>query len=144
MHTKQHRTSFPTLHRASTSLPAQSYHLPEHRACNRTQSFNNLSGNLLIKNSHPKQSSVLLQEIPLQHRVQNTTEHKACNLTQSFSPAGTQCLPPPYTIHRAYAIFRDASAHKAPHHKQSSVLFHPPCTELSPSGTQSFTSHPSR
>ena len=52
--------------------------------------------------------------------------------TQSFSPAGTQCLPPPYTIHRAYAIFRDASAHKAPHPRQSSVLFHPLFTELSP------------
>ena len=84
MHTKQHRTSFPTLHRASTSPPVQSYHLPEHRACNRTQ---------------------------------------------SFSPAGTQCLPPPYTIHRASPLI---SGHKAPHPKQSSVLFHPPFTELSP------------
>ncbi len=128
MHTKQHRTSFPTLHRASTSLPAQSYHLPEHKACNRTQSFNNLSGNLLIKNSHPKQSSVLLQEIPLQHRaytyfsaqsygsymsntrtmshsLQNTTEHKvykAYNHTQSFSPAGTQCLTS--TIHNTQSL----------------------------------------
>ena len=68
----------------------------------------------------------------MSHNLQNTTEHKAYNHTQSFSPAGTQCLPPPYTIHRAYAIFRDASAHKAPHPKQSSVLFHPPFTELSP------------
>ena len=53
----------------------------------------------------------------MSHNLQNTTEHKAYNHTQSFSPAGTQCLPPPYTIHRASASRNTELPH--PSHRAS-------------------------
>ena len=134
MHTKQHRTSFPTLHRASTSPPVQSYHLPEHKACNRTQSFNNLSGNLLIKNSHPRQSPVLLllraQRFCFpEHRASPPREHSAYLHHTQYTGLmlSSGMLPPtkPHTPSKALCFFIPLSQN-----------YH--LTEISPSGTQSL------
>ena len=88
MHTKQHRTSFPTLHRASTSPPVQSYHLPEHRACNRTQSFSPAGTQCLTSTIHNTQS---LCYLPGCFRPQSPTpQAKLC----ASSPPCTELLLP--------------------------------------------------
>ena len=88
MQTKQHRTSFPTLHRASTSLPAQSYHLPEHKACNRTQSFSPAGTQCLTSTIHNTQS---LCYLPGCFRPQSPTpQAKLCAFARN--PPAAQSL----------------------------------------------------